>query len=332
MKNNERVNEIRNQMTSFSEKGYQRKELLREYFRLQEEILRIVLGGKYIENGNQRIWDAGNYLKMLNEQSGNPADEELNQFLSDSYNISNIIKGIVSGDKGEDKAKKSLDTLKCKHKILRNVELRNNGHKTEIDFIVFTENAVFMVEVKNTKRNIHIDKNGNYYRVGHNTNYDCNIGEKMNDKEYLLREVLTSAGVKDVNIVSLLVFTNSLINVNNEYEFINVCFLSSLPHIIDSYTSGVKYSYWEISRMFEVVDSSRNKNEYAPEIDVERMKENLAVLLVKLEESANCTAEKTISNKSDRVVTSVVVKPKRIKLFPKLAGLISAALGIGVCK
>lgn len=107
--------------------------------------------------------------------------------------------------------------------------------------------------MKNPHRDIYIDERGNYCRVGNTMNLDCNIGEKMNDKVYLLREALKSSGYSNANIISLVVFTNSTMHVDNRYDYITTCFLGNLPHIIERYDGKPIYNDSCISAMMESV-------------------------------------------------------------------------------
>ena len=74
--------------------------------------------------------------------------------------------------------------------ILKNIELKDGDDRTELDAVVITPYGITIVEVKNTARDIFIDENGNYYRTGEFLNWDCNIVQKMNLKEDLLKRAL----------------------------------------------------------------------------------------------------------------------------------------------
>ena len=80
----------------------------------------------------------------------------------ESYNIS----AEFSGNAGEQKVFRALDNLGCQNSVLHNVELEFDGRRTEIDAIVFTNHAIFIIEIKNSKKNIFIDENGEFYRIG----------------------------------------------------------------------------------------------------------------------------------------------------------------------
>lgn len=288
-----RIKEILNSMQSFKKEAYRKEELLPEYFELQKEMINLTFNDNHAENGKLRIWDVENHFEKLNEEYGHVADEELKAFKEERKIFSNTIKSELSGNAGEYKAFRSLETLRCKNKIMKNIEFKSGDRRTEIDAIVFTEKAVFIIEVKNPHRDIYIDERGNYCRVSDTMHLDCNIGEKMNDKVYLLREALKSAGYSNANIVNLVVFTNSTIHVDNRYDYISTCFLSKLPHIIEDYDGKPIYSDSSISAMMESVTNAECKEAYPVEIDINQYKYHFANLMATLEEAAQNRSDTT---------------------------------------
>lgn len=165
-------------------------------------------------------------------------------------------------------------------------------------------------------------------------NLDCNIGEKMNEKIYLLREALNSSGYYDVNIVSLVVFTNSAMHVDNRYDCITTCFLSNLPRIIESYDGKPIYDDKSISVMMEGVANAECKNAYPLEIDINRYKRRFATLMAMLEEAS----EKNFED-SDIHETTIVEAylnntsnetPERSQSIKKLTGKIHSNIGVAL--
>lgn len=292
----ERIKEIESQLTSLAKEKYAKKELLSQMLALQNEIVCATFNEEHAQRADLRLWDVEKHLSQLNEGCGNVADELLSSFVAQSRQLSEKIKAEFSGAKGESKALKSLQTNPNSQKILRNVELTLGDHRTEIDLIVITKSDIFLLEVKNTAKDIVIDEKGNYCRRAYNGDlvFDKNIGEKMNEKEYLLREALKNAGVENVNIQSLVVFTNSGINVTNNYKYITECYLSQLPHIVSN-TQGIeRFSEREINKVAQIILNSQSKHEYYVEFDVERLKNTFATLIATLEKAKAEQNEKTV--------------------------------------
>lgn len=336
-----RIKEILSLMQSFKKEAYRKDELLPEYFELQKEMINLTFNDNHAENGKLRIWDAENHFEKLNKEYGHVADEELKAFKEDSKIFSNIIKSELSGNAGEYKAFRSLETLRCKNRIMKNIEFKSGDRRTEIDAIVFTEKAVFIIEVKNSHRDIYIDERGNYCRVGDTMHLDCNIGEKMNDKVYLLREAIKSAGYSNANIVNLVVFTNSTIHVDNRYDYISTCFLGNLPHIIEGYDGKPIYSDSSISAMMESVTNAECKEAYPVEIDINQYKYHFANLMATLEEAAQNRSDTTDISETEvktektyqtTASNSASGEPKEIsqKMHNEACPSISTAVGVAI--
>lgn len=304
--NNKRSEEIYSSIKSFSKEKYSKSEVLPELLSLQTEIINLTFNDNHAENGNLRLWDVEHHLQKLNDDCGHIVDDKLLDFMADCKAICGTIAGEVSGQQGEFKANRSLETLRCRHEILRNIEMVSGDHRTELDFVVVTEKAVFIVEVKNTAKDICIDERGNYCRVGTGCklSFDKNIGEKMNEKEYLLRYALSKTGVENINIVSLVVFTNSFVTCDNRYPYIDICYLSDLPHRIGGYTGERIYSEETIAKIVDAVNISKCQETYPLPIDIDKFKRTFAELMVILENANDCQQE----GKSDSIIDEVIVQ------------------------
>lgn len=280
-----RTEEIKNSIRSFSkEEGYTKKEYLPELLKLQNELVEVAFG----KESTCRLFNVLGKYNALSKANGNIAETECNKLYQDVSVIDNQIKAEISGNKGEYKAFRSLETLMCEHRIVKNVSLMHGDHRTELDAVVITGKAIFVVEVKNTKRDIRIDNQGNYYRMSYEgEHYDSNIGEKMNDKVYLLKTALEDAGIKDIKIESLVVFTNYRINVTNDYPYIRTCFLSDLPKIIDSYNGSKVSSRFEFDALEGAIMSAESMDLFKAPVDIEALKDNLATLISKIEDAEN---------------------------------------------
>lgn len=299
-----RINEIIAQTTACSKEAYHREEVLPELLELQKQLINLVFDDTHAEIGRLRIWDVERHLEQMNEDCGHVADELLAQVLMNCKNICNLIKSEFSGNAGERKAFWSIDTIRCKKAVLKNIEFRNGEHKTELDGIVFTDKAIFVVEVKNPCRDIYIDERGNYCRIGTTMTFDKNIGEKMNEKVSLLKDALAVSGIESFNIENIVVFTNNNIRVDNRYPYINTCFLSDLPHIIEKYTGSINYSDEDIQKMVDSVSDAQCHEAYPLPIDMQQFKSKVATLLATLERVASGEIEETSDDSSTKGVTN----------------------------
>jgi len=286
MKTNEtvtmRTTEIINQITAFQKEKFNKQELLDEFLKLQDELRNIVYNDEHARNANLRIGNVANQLEVLNKERGNIADNAVAEVVAQCNSIGEQIRILISGVTGEKKAFYSLLNMNCKKTIIQNVELSKDGITTELDDVVITKKGVFLIEVKNTSKDILIDENGNYYREGEILSLDCRLAEKMNYKEQLLKEALKGMG-REIKVNSLLVFTNSSIQVRNYYKYIRHCLLGQLPHIIEDYAGEEIFTDKDIATMAKLVEASRCHEKYTPDVDVAKFKRDFAELLALLE-------------------------------------------------
>lgn len=290
---NTRIKEIESKFTAFQKESYPKEEMLTEMFTFSREMVGITFNSNHADAGSLKTYDVRNHLEKVNEDCDHVADELFEKFDRQTHQFNDWFRKELSGSKGEYRALKSVETAHRKMRILKNIELEHDGHKAEIDLIVITSNAVFMLEVKNTSKQIHINENGNYNRIGYDekVNTECNIGEKMNERDYLLRKVLKNAGYPELPICSLVVFTNNDANVTNDYRYITISYLSQLPHIIDEYNSTYVLSDKGMAKIENAILEEKCNNLYCPEMDMQEYKETFAQLLATLETAKSKKAE-----------------------------------------
>lgn len=281
--NMNRVNEIATSFTSFTKDTYHKTEILPELFALQTELVEKTFDVG-TETAGLKIWDIERHLDEMNAEFGGIVTERLEVFKKDCKYICNLIKAEISGNRGEMKAFDSLSRIHGEHTILKNIELSNNELRSELDAVVITRNGAFIVEVKNTSRNIFIDEEGNYYRTGEFLRWDSNIGEKMQVKRSLLREVFNAKGLGNIPIYEIVVFTNNRIEVQNKCRTLKTCFLSQLPYIIDKCRDLV-ISFNEMNLAAQAVSQANIEKSYPFEFDADAFKMNFANILVALEEA-----------------------------------------------
>ena len=282
----EKVEEVVNGFVSFQKTKYCKADIEAELRAFLKELLSLVFDEEHILNSNLKIWDAFNQLSAENEEKNGIATELLEVLREDCKMFNNLIRAEISGNWGENQVFHRLTALKGKHSILRNIELSDGCRKTELDFIVFTEKAQIIVEVKNTKKDVFIDETGDFYRKGEYQNFDCNIKGKMDYREKLLKammfDTLAERG-KESNIVKLVVFTNNRIEVRNKCNGLQTCFLGELPYLIDEYDGEKIFTEEDIIAMSEVISDSAESNEYELEMDMQKFKADFARVLVTLE-------------------------------------------------
>lgn len=327
-----RVNELKASMNSFGKDAYYKSELLNEMFNLQSEIVALTFNDEHAATANLKIWDVERHLEQLNKDCGNVAEDELKRFKDGSWKLSNLIKAEISGNRGEYKAFSKLDYLRTDHIILKNVELKDEDQRTELDAIVITPYGITIVEVKNTSRNIFIDEEGNYYRTGEFLRWDCQIAQKMAVKEALLRKTLLKADIENLRINKIVVFTDNRIQVQNKYSGIITCFASQLAYIIDGFKSAEQISRGDMENMEFLIREAECKEAYPVGFDVEQYKADFATLMVILEEASakaeDSVIEEVIEEEKEHVgIVKALKNILKSKYFGYLGG---AAAGVAV--
>lgn len=308
----ERITEIKECLTALESGKCSKQELIPQLLALQAQLVTATFGS---QDTSLRIADVESRLIQMNNECNCIASAQLDSFLKQSKTFKEMIRAELSGAKGENKAYKSLQTSLKAHYILRNIELSVGNHRSEIDLVVITEKKIFLIEVKNTSRDIVIDKKGNYCRMTKygNLMFDKNIGEQMNEKEYLLREAIKNSGIKNVKFQSLVVFTDSGVRVTNNYKYIKACYLSQLPHIIEESMIYNTFSEDEMKAIRDSITNAQCSEEYYVDMDIATFKNDFAELLTKLEEAH--------SKKSPPIVDD---KFKRENIFSRLFKRITA--------
>jgi len=326
----ERTNEIMGSMKTFTKQEYQKAEILPELLELQKELVNLTFNEEHAERGSLRIWDVEKHLEQLNEERGHVADAELQAFEEKCKFVCNLIKSEFSGRTGEEKTFRALDVIYGNKRIIKNCELQNDVEKTELDATVVTPKGIFIVEVKNTGKDVTIDQNGDFYRSGLYMNWDSNIGEKMNVKQKLLREALINAGFeKAIKVKSIVVFTNSRIEVNNRYEYVQTCFLSALPHIINNYKGAELYTSEDMDQIEKALEQARCNEAYPMEMDMEQFKQDFATVMAILETASEQPVEdekKTVCKKDVEVVSKATKKQQNAKVWKIAGGTAALAL------
>ena len=155
----EKLNTVLAKLTSFSKTKYIKADIESELRKLQQELLVIVFDEEHAQKAHLTIWDVYNRLERENAERGGIADELLAVFKEECKSFNNLIRAEISGNWGETQTMCRLSYLNTTNKILRNVQLVNEDRTSELDIVVFTKKAAFILEIKNTKKNVLIDEN-----------------------------------------------------------------------------------------------------------------------------------------------------------------------------
>jgi len=304
MNNERRIEELVSTMKSFEKETYHKSEILPELLELQREVVALTFeeGTEGIEN--LRICDVKRKLEERNQSRNGIAKEEFDRFAKMSGKVSNAISAEISGNRGEYYVFNKLERLRCENAVIKNLELSDGESKTELDAVVVTRKGIFIIEVKNSRKDIFISEAGGFYRTGEYNTYDCNLGEKMRFREELVKKILWHEGKERINIHSIVVFTNNRISVHNEDRELKTCFLEQLLYNICNIDRDFFFNESEIEEIKEILEAARCKESYPFDFDIKEFKREFASLIVKLETSPEEERkELTIEETKARVAT-----------------------------
>lgn len=263
---------------------YSREELLPEMDQLEKEMAQIVFeDGLDIPAEYVHMTYIMKHLHEMNNEARNVADQELKKLSRLASIFSNHVRAQQSGITGEDRVEQYLGYMKSNHVVLRNLQLSDGVHNTEIDFLVLKQGVATIVEVKNSKRDIYIDEAGDMYKIGRYENFDSHLGTKMDFRAEVIKQLLKDAGFENMKIEKVVVFTNNRIQVQKDYRGFRVCFLSRLPHLIDDfYGTGVIQFTKHLQQIADFIQS-KDLNEYYPfDMDVQEFKESFVDAYLKI--------------------------------------------------
>ena len=299
----ERVNQIISSMKSFEKDTYDQNELIDEIFCLEREMVNIAFNSEHSSSAKLKIIDVENHLEYLNNECGEVANEQLAEFKNESRNLCNYLRAALSGRKGENRAYHNLrHSLTDDGIFIRNLQVRDGSLLTEIDMLVITGKGVSIIEVKNTKKNIFIDREGNYYRNSEYQRLEYNIAKKMSLREEIIKGILENEGYPDVPIQSIIVFTDDSIEIHNDSD-VRTCFLGQLSYFVEDFEDRkTVLANDSLDDLGEILYSYRTSEGFPIDFDIDSYKMHFATLMAILEESNN-----------NRVADKVVIEPEFVE-------------------
>ncbi len=152
----------------------------------------------------------------------------------------------------------------------------------------------------------------------------------MTFKEELLKKVLTDGGIDNIQIRSIVVFTDNRIEVQNKYSRIRTCFVSQLAYIIDGLKSGTYTGEEEMEHIEGLIREAECREAYPFEFDVAQYKMDFATLMAILEEASAKAEEpeyeQEVVNERKRVWT--ILKNAVTSRYAAYAGSAVAAAAV----
>lgn len=325
MNSDMKKNEIISQMSACPEMSYPKKKYLSELEMLEKQTIDLTF--KHESDCElHKLSDVISELRRRNEECGNIADSEVEKFEEDVDELNNLISAEISGNKGEKIVFDELNRLNCQNYVLHNVELEFDGRRVEIDALVITSHAVFVIEIKNSKKNIYIGRNGEFIRSGNkHSKCDGNIIRKMDMREAFVHKALERAGMENVKVFKIVTFTNTKIEFANEANrCLKALYSNQLAYFINNFKNNRWYSYEDICTMAAALNEAKCSAPYKMNVNMEGYKLDFANLLVKLETAETPTVE-LVSGLEHHTINNIKSKATNtnIKMFIKTWGKVA---------
>lgn len=295
--NENRVNEIKKHFTDAGltfHQTYDNEELLKYLETYQNVLAQCVFAKLHAEHLRAR--DVMTHFETMAKEYDVENMDEYRRFTKNMTELQRTIRCLKNGRRGEKNAEKALGLIRFEKdvEILKNIEVQDGSNRTEYDEIVISPKGITVIEVKSFNYDTRLTKEGNlvscdgYKAQKHN----YNLGEKMNVKEYLIRklvsEKLAQRGVEiPFEYQGIVLYANNDSVLTDEYGQLAICYCSTISKYIRDNCCQGTLTKEQIQILKEVIEEMHTPQKYACRIDCEKLTEDFALLMAKIEELAD---------------------------------------------
>lgn len=272
-------------VTAMSQDAYTKSEAVNGYDKLSEQMFDI---SNSIGDGRHKYLNyVVNSFTEWNEKYHKIPKNLLSRFTQTSGLISKYQINTKNGFKAELHVKSQLEAYVLKntnYKLLTNIELSYDGLEGEIDDILITDKAIFIIEVKGLSGNAIINKNGHLQTKDKKIDYKRNIADQLNNEYKLLWFTLKNANIfpsaENIKIETI------IINEKEECEITNHCKeIKSILHLheaisyISEYNGESIYDINIINNIYKGISKNKVKLSHKLDIDIVQFKEDFAEIM-----------------------------------------------------
>ena len=310
-----------------------------EYLEQLTGFQKIVSSCVYEGDDSFRLSDSITRLQQLIRSKGINDDPFVKKAMEDIKEVNKELAIIMAGKRGEGRIEYALSFVERPDlTVFKNKYITDGEEETEIDTILVTSNGIVFLEIKNTKKDITISKDGRLLYENQISYHDDCIGEKMEKKRRLLKhqieKEMKNRGVdsfsKPVRIESRIVFSTpykTRIHVTDLYRKERFCFGNQLKYKIENYYSGTCYESEDLQMLNEIIGSMEsNKKRFQQKLDFTRINREFAQLmemLTKQEVTEPAKIEPVLLNHDNS-------KGSRIKKYLRTLGKIAVSAGLAM--
>lgn len=251
----------------FSKTDYTFYEYVDELLKFQNYSAGLIFDGS--ETGRQKIYEVISKVEEDARKKNLQRKKEIREMVSSLNILNKEISIAMAGVNAENRIDRCLQHVNREDiQVFKSVYLQDAEAETEIDKVILTKSGIIVLEIKNAKEDITIDRNGRILFNNSSCYHDISIGDKMECKRRLLRNSLEQAmrnsGVEfPVDITSFVVFStphNKRVKVTDLFGKERYCFKSSINRIVENHdgmTEMTEEEYEVLSQALATLETRR---------------------------------------------------------------------------
>ena len=336
----ERIAELKARLAGHGpseEERYTNQEVVDSLVDLQEAMANEVFALNHADHFAAR--DIMLHFGALAAEYGLQESDEFHRLSMNMRSLGCKIGSLKKGFAGERRTKEGLRvmTFDPDVRILYNLTLQDEVSKTEYDAIVITPYGIFVVESKNFRGAAYINEKGMLQRQD-DVLAEYNLGEKMNNKEFLLRNCL--GDLASVPYQGLLLYVDESANIIDDYKQIPIVFCNTVASVIRGFDKGENHiSSEQVREIVKRITEHSVENKYPCRVDCRQIIDDFALLMSEIEERADEVNQKENDKVAARPVFHEVpkVQPQTVKVqkrrvWPQVLGgvaLFAGGIAIG---
>ncbi len=332
----ERIAEIKARLAGHgpsAEERYTNQEIVYSLVDLQEAMANEVFAINHADHFAAR--DIMLHFGALAAEYGLQESDEFRRLAMNMRSLGCTIGSLKKGFAGERRTKEGLRvmTFDPDVQILYNLTLQDEVSKTEYDAIVITPYGIFVVEAKNFRGAAYINEKGMLQRQD-DAVAEYNLGEKMNNKEFLLRNCL--GDLASVPYQGLLLYVDESASIIDDYKQIPIVFCNTVASVIRGYDNGENHiSPEQVREIVKRITAHSVESKYPCRVDCRQIIDDFALLMSEIEERAD-EANQRESNKIAATrpvfreapkVQPQTVRAKKRRVWPQVLGGVALFAG-----
>ena len=332
----QRILEIKSRLINYgteAEERYTNQEVVDKLVDLQEAMANEVFSLNHAEHFAAR--DIMLHFGALSAEYGLQESDEFRRLAMNMRSLGCTIGSLKKGFAGERRTKEGLRvmTFDPDVQILYNLTLQDEVSKTEYDAIVITPYGIFVVEAKNFRGAAYINEKGMLQRQD-DAVAEYNLGEKMNNKEFLLRNCL--GDLASVPYQGLLLYVDESASIIDDYNQIPIVFCNTVASVIRGYAKGENHiSPEQVREIVKRITAHSVESKYPCRVDCRQIIDDFALLMSEIEERA----DEANQRESDKIaatrpvfreapkVQPQTVRAKKRRVWPQVLGGVALFAG-----